>query len=303
MPPRPADRAAVLLRRLARYPRWLSGGLRALPDFVIIGAQKSGTSSLYAYLAQHPDIAPALEKEVHYFDYNFGRGEAWYRAHFPLAATLRRRERRSGRRQTTGEASPYYLYHPRVPERAAALVPGARLVAVLRDPVYRTQSHYHHEVTRGHETLSFPEALDQEPRRLAGEEERLLRDDRYYGYNHHHYSYQARGEYATQLERWLKHYPRERLLVLAAEELYAQPRETVNRVVEFLGLPPVELPRYRVFNAGDYEPMDPALRERLAARFAPHNERLYALLGRDLGWEKPAGSPDAPSAGAAAGRG
>ena len=154
--------------RPVRYrARVLTAPARALPDFVILGAQKAGTTSLYAYLCAHPDVRAAARKEVHYFDLNYARGATWYRSMFPLAAGLAR-ERRGGRRVLVGEASPYYLFYPLAAERAGAVVPSAQLIVLLRDPVERAWSHYRHEVKAGREPLEFEAALAAEPTRLAG---------------------------------------------------------------------------------------------------------------------------------------
>src|SRR5947209_1159841 len=144
-----------------------SADRRALPDFLIIGAQKAGTTSLYRYLAAHPDIVASTRKEVHFFDINFWRGEWWYRSLFPLRRRLQRRPPLRNRPAITGEASPYYLFHPFAPERAAQLLPDAKLIVLLRDPVERAWSHYRHEVANGRETMTFPDALAAEPARLA----------------------------------------------------------------------------------------------------------------------------------------
>ena len=151
------------LRRLRADYRQLTAPLRGLPSVLIIGAQKGGTTSLFSYLVQHPDVLAPLTKEIHYFDLQYDREDKWYRGHFPFA-------RRLERGAVTIDASPYYLPHPLVPARAAQLVPEAKLVAVLRDPVDRALSHYHHEVRAGRESLSFADAIDQEAERLAGEE-------------------------------------------------------------------------------------------------------------------------------------
>src|SRR5439155_3447898 len=153
-----------------------TSAIRMLPDYLIIGAQRAGTTSLYLYLTQHPCVAPVvIGKGVHYFDVDFAKGPGWYRGHFPVAA--RRYLSRVGRDRPliTGEGSPYYLFHPLVPERVAALLPEARLIALLRDPVERAYSHYQHFVERGIETLTFEQALEAEPERLKGEVERLHR--------------------------------------------------------------------------------------------------------------------------------
>jgi hypothetical protein len=262
-------RRADRLPELAHPRRWLwrraTAALRALPDFVIIGAQRSGTTSTYAYLVQHPRIEAAWHKEVHYFDSprNYRRGPGWYRAHFPL--------RRPGR--ITGEATPEYLLRAKAPARLAALVPRARLVALLRNPVDRAVSHYHHHVRQGRETRPLERALAEQRRTLptgpwSGE------------------SYLIRGLYAEQLETVLRAVPREQVLVLLSEELFARPEETVARIVAFLGLPPHPIDVRGRLSAGRYEPMPPAVRAELIEFFRPHNARLADLLGRDLGWDR-----------------
>jgi hypothetical protein len=247
--------------------------VRPLPDFLLIGAQKAGTTALYAYLRRHPAIGGPSWKEVSYFDRHYARGSAWYRGNFPL---------RRGR--LVGEASPSYLFHPLAPARAAALVPGARLIALLRDPVERAHSHYHHEVDFGRERLSFEEAIEHEEARMAGELERMNADPRYFSRAWWDFTYVARGRYAEQLERWYATFPAEQLLVLTNEELAERPGETYARVLDFLGAAPHALDAYpRVFDR-EYPDMSAATRTRLAAVFAEPNRRLSELLGRDLGW-------------------
>jgi len=248
--------------------------LRPLPDFLIIGAQKAGTTALYSYLRRHPKVTGPTWKEVSYFDRHHRRGTAWYRGNFPL---------RSGHR-IVGEASPSYLFHPTAPERAAALVPNARLIALVRDPVDRALSHYHHEVALGREQLPFEEALDREEERMAGELERMRDDPGYFSHAWWNHTYLARGRYAEQLKRWLAPFPSEQLLVLSNEDLAAQPVATYARVLEFLGAPPHRLDSYpRVYDR-DYPPMSPETEARLSTYFVEPNRRLYELVGRDLGW-------------------
>lgn len=261
------------------------GGARALPGFLIVGAQRGGTTSLYAYLRRHPDVAGALlEKEVHFFDLHFDRGEGWYRRFFPTEAACARHRRRRGRQLLVGEASPYYLFHPLVPERVARALPGARLIAMLRDPVERAYSQWRHEVELGHETLPFEEAVAREPERTAGEAERLASDPTHVSFAHQHFTYVARGEYTDQLQRWFGRFPPEQMLVIGSEEFFDDPSRELGRAHAFLRLEPHELPRYDTFNATATRGLDPSLRERLAAHFRPHNERLFELLGRRFDW-------------------
>lgn len=271
--------------RMSRF-RVVTGPLRVLPDFVIIGAQKCGTSSLYRYLADHPSVAPAVGKEVHYFDWHFARGQWWYRGHFPTYLHRALHRARTGAQLITGEASPYYIVHPHAPRRLKTLIPRVKLIALLRDPVERTLSAYHHQARRGKESLSFVEAIDREPERLASEIERLARDATYNSFAHRRFSYLTRGRYAEQLEAWLREFPREQILILRSEEFFDQPAAVFARVVGFLGLRPWQPARFPRFNAADYTDMEPAVRQRLLQYFAPYNERLYRLLGEDFGWAR-----------------
>ncbi|MDH3707129.1 MAG: sulfotransferase domain-containing protein [Acidimicrobiia bacterium] len=249
--PRPLRRG---VRSVALATRLPTAGLRTLPTFLIIGAQRSGTTSLYYYLERHRDVyGPVRDKGVHYFDTDYGRSVAWYRSHFPLRARLER----SGRPWAVGEASPYYLFHPEIPARVARLVPGVRAIAILRDPVQRTVSHHHHEVARGHEHLPLGRALDAEAERLAGEAELLAADPTAVSYPHMHHGYVARSLYAPQIERWLEYVAPEQLLLLRTEDLQRDPIATLGRVTDFLGVEPLPPADYPIYNERSYDDVDP----------------------------------------------
>jgi hypothetical protein len=257
----------------------ITGRARKLPDFLILGAQKAGTTSLYEYLSEHPDVVPAAKKEVHYFDLNAHRSLNWYRGHFPLRS-------RPGqlRLRLTGEATPYYLFHPRAPFRVSEALPHVKLIVLLRHPVARAYSAHNHEVALGWETLPFEEALAREPHRLAGEEERMLREPRYASYAHGHYAYLERGRYARQIRRWMQYFPREGFLFLKAEELFADPASVYARVLDFLGLPPFDDVEFSPRNVRRYPPIPRGLWQRLNAACELDNKELNALIGEDLGW-------------------
>ena len=267
-------------RAVLRNAVWTFGkatsAIRPLPGFLILGAQKAGTTALYAYLRRHPHITGPSWKEVSFFDRHWTRGEAWYRGNFPNVLRARG--------DLVGEASPSYLFHPLAPRRVAELVPNAKLIALVRNPVDRAYSHYHHEVALGREPLSFEDALAAEDGRTRGEEERLAAEPGYFSRAWWNHTYKARGRYAEQLGRWLEVFPREQLLVLPSEELLGEPERAHARLLQFLGAEPHRLDSYpRVFER-EYEAMGPETRVRLAAEFAEPNRRLYGLLGRDLGW-------------------
>ena len=243
----------------------------------MIGAQKAGTTALYAYLRWHPSIAGPFWKEVSFFDRHWARGEAWYRGQFPL--------RSSGK--LVGEASPSYVVPPARPGAGLLARPRRKLIVLLREPGDRAYSQYQHAVALGRETLSFEDALAAEDERVRGEVERLRADQSAFSFAWWNHTYASRGLYADQLERWLSLFPREQLLVVTTEELGARPEETYASVLAFLGAPPHALDAYpRVFDR-DYPPMREETRHALTVRFAEPNRRLEDLLGHPLGWPAP----------------
>lgn len=253
-------------------------GTGALPDFIIIGAQKAGTTFLYHLLSQHPYVEPATKKEVHYFDTGFDKGMDWYRSHFPL------QKGREEQRVLTGEASPYYLFHPHAARRAAQTVPDVKLIALLRNPVDRAYSDYQHKVREGRERLGFQEAIETEEERLRGEREKMINDEHYQSPEYRRFSYLSRGVYADQLKEWHEFFDREQLLMLESEDLFKDPHKTFGRVLEFLNLPDWQPEVSDVRNEGEYEPLDPLIRRQLEEYFEPHNQRLNEYLGEDFGW-------------------
>lgn len=272
------NREIAGLERNANWKHGLSAG--RLPDFVIIGGRKCGTSLLYHILTQHPQVEAAVKKEIHYFDLHYYWGDDWYRAHFPPTT------RNGERKVLTGEGSPYYLSHPHSARRMAQLVPQAKLIALLRDPVDRAYSHYHHEVRRYREPLAtFEEGIEAEEGRLSGEMECMRKRENYVSANHAHFSYLSRGVYVDQLKTYEEFFDRDQMLVLKSEDLFEHTQDFLKTVLDFLELPEwnLEGPAPRV-NSGKYPPMNPSTKERLRRYYEPHNERLYEYLGRDLGW-------------------
>lgn len=238
---------------------------------------RGGTTTLYRHLVTHSKIEPAFNKEVHFFDKNSQKGLGWYRAFFPLRFS-------SPVDAITGEATPYYLFHPRCPSLVAKLLKDVRLIVVLRDPVERAFSHHQWAVARGREQLSFEAALEAEEGRLSGEHEKLLADASYTSFAHQVYSYKARGLYADQLELWFEKFDRQSILVLRSESLFASPASTMREVLRFLRLPEEDLGKLPHRNMGSGETIDPPIRERLSAYFQPHNQRLFSLLGWTERW-------------------
>jgi hypothetical protein len=280
--------AGYRLERVTSRARWLgrraTAGIRVPPSYLLIGAQKAGTTSLHRYLAEHPAVLPAAVKEVRYFNRFYERGEAWYLAHFPLAAHAAAVKRRIGTAPAVGEASAVYLFDPRVPERVHAFDPQIRLIAVLRDPVERAYSHYQMEVRWGRETLPLEAALEREEAELPGLLEHAVRNPLDTSDGGFPRSYLGRSRYAEQLERWLRFFSREQLLVLTSDELLAHPAMVMGRIAVFLGIPDHRAESYPLQGVREYASLPDDARDRLAHLFEPENRKLEDLLGRELPW-------------------
>ena len=282
-----------LLARLTRSDRGTAAPGR-LPDFIIIGAMRSGTTSLFRRLTAHPEVEASTAKELHFFDKHFERGLDWYRAQF-----------RSVPGTIGGEATPNYLFDPDAIARAGACVPEARLIAILRDPVDRAYSHYLFRQSIGMEHRSLAEAMG-----AAREAGATGLDD-----------YLTRGVYVDQLAEVLRHFPRRQLLVLLFDDLSSDPVELYRRTCSFLGIDQAFVPErldspvnpYITFRSSlvrralrqrgprnlqrlvgrlntrtsPWPVMDPDVRSDLRTWFRPHNARLATWLGRDLSdWDE-----------------
>lgn len=266
-----------------------------LPNFLIIGAMRSGTSSLAHYLRGHPDVFMARNKELHFFTDRFERGLDWYRYQFAGSA----------RYPVVGEATPTYMYDPVAIERMGAVVPDAKLVAVLRNPVDRAYSHYWHQVEKKRESASFADAVTAESERLTGT----------CGIERRTWAYLEKGRYLAQLTNVCDMYPREALQVVLFEDLRDRPGDVFASLCEFLGVECGERPRSlgKIVNPhinvrsewvrekarrlpkpvrdlvgrvnaprAAYPPMAPETRSMLQRHFTADNDALAAWLGRDL---------------------
>ena len=255
---------------------------QALPDFIIIGAMKSGTSSLFDYLGQHPQLFPSSKKEVHFFDGgltldvdDFAKGQAWYRAHFPP-------KKQMSADSKTFEASPLYMFNPLVPKRVFNLIPKVKIIAILRNPTERAISHYFHEKRKGNEPLSIYEALQEEENRL----ESVIKVQDYKSKTFRQYSYKSRGLYKQQIEGYLNYFSWQQILILSSEELFSEPDSTLRRVLEFVGADPeFKIKDLEARNvATNRSNVDPKVYDYLNNYFLPHNQALYELIEKSYDW-------------------
>ncbi len=260
---------------------------RIAPNVLLVGAQRAGTTSLYKTLVQHPAIIGGiLVKEVHYFDVNYSKGMPWYRSRFPMVRTALRKAGKSGCSPQVVDATPYYMFHPLAPGRIAHDLPGARVLVLLRDPVERAYSAHAHEIALGYESEPFEHALELEPQRLQGEEERMLADASYNSYSHQHHAYVARGEYLTQLERLEDLVGRDSMHVVESDDLFLDAEPAVKGILDFLNVPFAPEMVFRQHNDRPRSTMPAEIRSALTRHYEPHDLALAKWLGHTPSWRR-----------------
>ena len=264
----------------SRWAGRLASLLYTLPDFVILGSTKAGSSSLYSFISAHPHVVPASRKEVEYFSNprNLMLGRLWYGRRFPSALYRYRLSKRSGFDVVSGEATPSYLFNTDVPGKMRRLLPDAKLIVIMRNPVDRAYSEYQMRIRERRESLSFEDAIKAEEKRVCREKENTDSDPEFL-FHRRKYSYLGKGRYADHLANWFEHYDRNRFLILITEEMGADRQGVLDRVFGFLGLEPFRVAGLDDRNVWNYERMNPDTRRMLVDYFRPHNERLYKLLG------------------------
>ncbi|BAI89713.1 tetratricopeptide repeat protein [Arthrospira platensis NCB002] len=244
------------------------------PNFLIIGTQKGGTTSLYNYLSKHPQVLPCIKKEVYFWTMLFYRGLDWYLSHFPHLAT--------SAKFITGEATPHYLETLEVPQRVWEVFPSMKLIVLLRNPIIRSFSHYYHWQRLMWEKRSWQAAFTSELEIMSNLDDiDFFNAPALQGQK----KYLARGIYIDFLANWMSVFPREQFLIIRSEDFYEHPQAILNQVLEFLELPPHQLHKYHPFNAGEYEvDRQDAVFQQLQEFFRPHNQKLEEFLGRQLNW-------------------
>jgi hypothetical protein len=245
-----------------------------LPSFLCVGAQKAGTTTLHELLARHPGVFLPEQKEVQYFTLHSDRDPSWYARVYAGARADQR----------CGDVTPYYLFHPAAPARIRALIPEARLVVLLRDPVERSISGYFHSRRLSDEPLPIDQAFAREEQRLAGADEILFRPGGRHP-SHQKHSYVGRSRYEVQIRRYLDQFDRSQLLLLRSEDLFADPVSVWSRLLRFLDLDECALPGplpHANRGRSEADDVDPAFRARLRERLSPTYRAMESEHG--IGW-------------------
>ena len=277
-------------------PGWSAGSSYRCPSFFVLGAAKSGTTSLHVYLDQHHEIFMSKPKEPFFFEAEYERGaQFYYNKYFGGWKGQR----------AVGESRHRNLYLPYVPARIFSYNPEARLIVLLRNPAERAVSHWWHWRSRDLEPLTAEAAFNSDmeriasgmavvtPQEIADYAQELAKDAR-----GQHRTYIDSGYYFDQLQRYLQYFRRDQLHVLLFEEFIRQPTESLRQVFQFLQVdeavaPWVDVPRFNQSNPGMWDHISHRLWSELIDHYAPHNRRLEQLLGRSVSFWDSAPQPKA----------
>lgn len=265
----------------------LTGFLHVLPDFYIIGAARSGTTSLYDHLIQHPSVHPTIGKELHYFEMYYNRSANWYRSCFPYRLNKFYVKKIQNKNFLTGDATPRYIDNPHIPTRIKQLTPNAKFIVLLRNPIERAFSHYNMNIKNGYETLSFEKAIELENDRIKNGYDKMLKNGSYSG-DYFAYAYLERGKYAEKLKKWFQVFPKKLFVIKNSDDFFTESERTYNEILQFLQLSKWKLKKYVPQMVGKYQQneIDPKIKKQLIEYFKPYNEDLYKLLDTNYHWDE-----------------
>ena len=268
---------------IKRHYYYLSSSSRVLPECFVIGVVRSGTTSLYHYLGQHPCIASSAYDELGYFDDNFHLGINWYKSLFPTKSTKNKIIKKYGK-FLTYDVTPFYIYNPLVARRISESFPKAKIMSNLRNPIDRAYSNYIIMLQEGDTTSTFEEMIQAAMNDLEKNKTKL--NDEAYVVDTHYENILARGFYADQLEIWFEKFQKRQLLMIPSEDLAQKPDQVLTKVFEFLDLPYYKIKDFTKQNKREYSPMKDKTRKLLIEFYKPYNEKLYSLTNQHFDWDK-----------------
>lgn len=273
------------------FLRRITSNLRTYPDFIIIGSGRAGTTSLYSYLIQHPNIITSFSHreqkaaDLHFFEYMISSSTNWYRSHFPTKISKKLLQLRTKSSVISGEFTSTYMYHPFVPKRIFDLIPNIKLIVILRNPVDKVYSAFSQQFQFKEFTSSFEDYIESELKRIKiTENEPDLKT-----FNEDFESIAVpnilrHGIYHTYLKKWLELFSKKQIYVVDSKDLHDNTQETLDNIFKFLEIPPVNIPDTSKINVGKYSKMDTLTRRRLLDFFSPFNDKLNYLLGTKFHW-------------------
>jgi len=262
---------------------YLSSPFRVLPECFVIGVVRSGTTSLYHYLGQHPCISSSAYDEIGYFDNNYHLGVNWYKSLFPTKFTKNKIIKKHGK-FLTYDVTPFYIYNSLVARRILASFPRAKIISNLRNPIDRAYSNYILMYQDGDTTKTFEEMIQIAMDEIEKNKSKL--NDEVYAADTFYQNILARGFYADQLKIWFEKFQKNQILIIPSEDLALKPDQVLTKVFEFLDLPYFKIKDFTRQNRREYHPMKDETRKLLVEFYKPHNKKLFDMLGSKFDWDK-----------------
>ena len=262
---------------------YLSSPFRVLPECFVIGVVRSGTTSLYHYLGQHPCISSSAYDEIGYFDDNYHLGVNWYKSLFPTKFTKNKIIKKHGK-FLTYDVTPFYIYNSLVARRILASFPRAKIISNLRNPIDRAYSNYILMYQDGDTTKTFEEMIQIAMDEIEKNKSKL--NDEVYAADTFYQNILARGFYADQLKIWFEKFQKKQILIIPSEDLALKPDQVLTKVFEFLDLPYFKIKDFTKQNKREYPLMKDETRKLLIEFYKPHNEKLYSLINQHFDWDK-----------------
>ena len=262
----------------------ITASSRVLPDFIMVGTVRSGSTSLYYNICEHPSVIPAAYDEIGFFDSNFHLGINWYKSMFPTKKEMQKIREKTNY-AITGEDTPFYFWKKEAAERIFKIIPNSKIIAIFRNPVDRAYSNYNVGVRAGTspefvgetEKLSFEDAIDEEMNFMENHSFRESIEQRG--------SYLSKGLYAEQFKIWSDIFSKDQIHVLSTEEMQKNPRETLLELFRFLGLPDYDIKNPQKQKFFKYKEMSSNTRKKLLDFYKPHNEKFFQMIEKRFDWD------------------
>ena len=255
----------------------ITASSRVLPNFIIAGTVRSGTTSLYNYICNHPSVLPAAYDEIGFFDSNFQLGTMWYQSMFPTKKQMELVQEKTNF-CLTGEDTPFYFWNKDAIKRISELIPNCKIIMIFRNPVDRAYSNYQLGKRENKEDLSFEKTIEIEKQIInKGTKNLNFSEPR---------TYLIKSLYSLQLKNWLTSFSKDQLYFLSTEQLSSKPNETMSGIFNFLGLSRHTLSEFKKEKKAIYPEMNISTRNDLLEFFKSYNNELFSLIDKNFSWDK-----------------
>ena len=275
----------IYYQLIQRHIFAITGFIRVIPDFLVIGAKRCGTTSLYQHLSEHPCISRSPHDNIGFFNENYHLGINWYKSLFPTVFYKKKMESKN-KQCLFFDVTSTYMEEELTAKNVYEVNPNQKIIVILRNPVDRAYSHYHVNVKEKSEKRSFEDAVFEEMNRIKSE--RIIQNKnknlRVFTPNNIHYL--KKGFYALQLKSWFKIFPREQILVLSTEEFQEDQNLIYKKIFDFLNIPNMKIKSTEKMEKGNYIPMKDETRKLLLDYFRQYNYELFELINNEFDWKK-----------------